>query len=82
MCLIIIFFFKIKHSTKTSYEGKLVKLADKLYNLRDLERCRPKNWTQDRVNEYFQWARQVCNGLGNTSPKLEALLDEIFQRHI
>lgn len=42
---------QIEHAQSSSYEAKLVKLADKLYNLRDLERCRPKGWTE--VCEFF-----------------------------
>jgi (p)ppGpp synthase/HD superfamily hydrolase len=38
----------------SSHEAKLVKLADKLYNLRDLEKETPVGWTTERVNEYFK----------------------------
>lgn len=36
---------QIEHAKDTTYEAKLVKLADKLYNLRDLERVAPEGWT-------------------------------------
>lgn len=36
---------QIVHAKDSSFEAKLVKLADKLYNLRDLERCTPDKWT-------------------------------------
>lgn len=36
---------QIAHAKHSSHEAKLVKLADKLYNLRDLERCVPEGWT-------------------------------------
>lgn len=36
---------QIVHAKHSSFEAKLVKLADKLYNLRDLERCAPDKWT-------------------------------------
>lgn len=48
---------QIEHAPHISREGKLVKLADKIYNLRDLRRCTPKDWTPARVHEYFK----VCH---------------------
>lgn len=39
---------QIVHAKDSSYEAKLVKLADKLYNLRDLERVAPEGWTDVR----------------------------------
>lgn len=71
---------QIKHAPHKSREAKLVKLADKLYNLRDLEKCTPNGWTETRVQEYFQWASQVVNGLRNTNEKLECELDKIFKK--
>ena len=40
-------------------QAKLVKLADKLYNLRDLERAMPQGWSQERKQQYFVWAAKV-----------------------
>lgn len=37
---------QIKHAKTSSHQAKLVKLADKLYNLRDLERNTPAGWTE------------------------------------
>lgn len=45
---------QIVHAPKSSREAKLVKLADKLYNLRDLEKETPVGWSSERVDEYFK----------------------------
>lgn len=45
---------QIEHAPNISREAKLVKLADKLYNLRDLEKGVPIGWTSERVKEYFK----------------------------
>lgn len=37
---------QIEHAAKVSHEAKLVKLADKLYNLRDLQQTIPDGWTE------------------------------------
>ena len=71
---------QIEHASHCSPQAKLVKLADKLYNLRDLERTSPVGWSQERVDQYFVWASQVVKGLRGTNAKLEKLLDEIFVR--
>merc|ERR1712130_132285 len=65
-----------------SKEAKLVKLADKLYNLRDLNRCVPAGWDAERVGNYFKWAKQVVDGLRGTNDVLESRLDELFARRL
>lgn len=37
---------QIEHASTSSREAKLVKLADKLYNLRDLEEIAPIGWSE------------------------------------
>ena len=55
---------------------KLVKLADKISNLRDIASSPPANWSRERRTAYFQFAQDVVAGLRGTSPKLEAAFDE------
>lgn len=70
---------QIVHSSVTSHKAKLVKLADKLYNLRDLNRATPRGWTEDRVYEYFQWAADVVRGMRGTNKALEDSLNVLFE---
>jgi len=70
---------QIEHACHASYNAKLVKLADKLYNLRDLKRCTPKGWSDERVQEYFVWASQVVAGLRGTNTNMEKSLDNLFK---
>lgn len=37
---------QIVHAKDSTRQAKLVKLADKLYNLRDLQSCLPDGWTE------------------------------------
>lgn len=71
---------QVEHAPHCSPQAKLVKLADKLYNLRDLESCTPVGWSEDRVQEYFVWASDVVQGLRGTSPVLEQKLDQLFKQ--
>ncbi|CAD5115734.1 DgyrCDS4680 [Dimorphilus gyrociliatus] len=70
---------QIENAPKKSKEAKLVKLADKLYNLRDLNRATPSGWNPKRVSEYFKWASLVVEGLRGTNHQLEEELDKLFE---
>uniref|UniRef100_A0A1I7Y6V8 Guanosine-3',5'-bis(diphosphate) 3'-pyrophosphohydrolase MESH1 n=2 Tax=Steinernema glaseri TaxID=37863 RepID=A0A1I7Y6V8_9BILA len=73
---------QIDNGSKHSHKAKLVHLADKLYNLRDLEHASPIGWDKRRVHEYFKWSKQVIAQLKGTNETLEALLDDIINRHL
>ncbi|XP_018321336.1 guanosine-3',5'-bis(diphosphate) 3'-pyrophosphohydrolase MESH1 [Agrilus planipennis] len=73
---------QVEHAPNSTYEAKLVKLADKLYNLRDLENSPPVDWDENRINQYFNWSKQVVDGLRGTNEAMEKSLDDIFKRHI
>ncbi|XP_053844916.1 guanosine-3',5'-bis(diphosphate) 3'-pyrophosphohydrolase MESH1 [Vidua macroura] len=70
---------QIERAPVCSRRAKLVKLADKLHNLRDLNRCTPQGWSEERVQEYFRWAARVVSGLRGTSAALEGALQRLFQ---
>jgi len=69
---------QIEHAPHISRRAKLVKLADKLYNLRDLKQITPIGWSETRVQEYFEWAAMVVSGLRGTNKTMEDALDVIF----
>ncbi|CAO1422823.1 unnamed protein product [Diamesa tonsa] len=70
---------QIDHARTSSPKAKLVKLADKLYNLRDLQKSTPVGWTKERSDEYFVWAKKVVDNLRGTNKKLEEALDVVFK---
>ncbi|NXK40805.1 MESH1 pyrophosphohydrolase, partial [Piprites chloris] len=70
---------QVERAPGCSPRAKLVQLADKLYNLRDLNRCTPQGWSEERVQEYFRWAALVVSGLRGTSARLEAELRRLFE---
>ncbi|KAM7039225.1 guanosine-3',5'-bis(diphosphate) 3'-pyrophosphohydrolase MESH1 [Acridotheres tristis] len=70
---------QIERAPVCSRRAKLVKLADKLHNLRDLNRCTPRGWSAERVQEYFRWAARVVSGLRGTSAALEGALQRLFE---
>jgi guanosine-3',5'-bis(diphosphate) 3'-pyrophosphohydrolase len=67
----------VKSATK-SHGAKLVKLADKTANLRDLVATPPAHWSAERRVQYFEWAREVVAGLRGCNPALEQAFDEAY----
>lgn len=61
-----------------SREAKLVKLADKTCNLRDIAATPPADWSAERRAAYFEWAKRVVNEMRGTSPRLEAAFDRAY----
>lgn len=66
---------QVEHGPHLSREAKLVKLADKLCNLRDIVNSPPVDWPLERRQQYFVWAERVVAGLRGVHPELERALD-------
>lgn len=64
-----------------SREAKLVKLADKICNLRDLRDC-PPNWTSDRITAYHRFARDVYRGLRGEHSALDGQIQYLLGQHV
>ena len=71
---------QVKHAPHISREAKLVKLADKICNLRDILSTPPADWTAERKTAYFDWAARVVAGLRGVNPSLEAPCDDLLAR--
>jgi guanosine-3',5'-bis(diphosphate) 3'-pyrophosphohydrolase len=69
---------QVEHAGSLSRPAKLVKLADKIANLRDIAISPPPDWTLHRKQEYFDWAKAVIDGLRGVHPVLERLFDEAY----
>ena len=67
---------QIVHAPHLSDGAKLVKLADKICNLRDIV-ARPPDWPLERKQEYFDWAKRVVDGLRGVHLALEAEFDRV-----
>lgn len=73
---------QIENAVKKCHHAKLVKLADKLSNLRSLLTDPPKDWSPSIIEGYFIWAYKVVAGLRNTNSGLETELDKVFAQVI
>lgn len=71
---------QISDAAELSNEAKLVKLADKICNLRDVADNPPAGWSVHRRQEYFDWALAVIDGLRGIHPGLESIFDETYAK--
>lgn len=69
---------QIEHAAHASHQAKLVKLADKICNLRDIVSTPPADWSLQRKQEYFDWAKQVVDQIRSASDKLSLAFDEAY----
>ncbi|VVE19953.1 HD domain-containing protein [Pandoraea terrigena] len=66
---------QIEHASNSSRPAKLIKIADKICNLRDLANTPPVGWSEERTQAYFDWAKAVVDQLRGVHPTLERLFD-------
>jgi guanosine-3',5'-bis(diphosphate) 3'-pyrophosphohydrolase len=69
---------QVEHAVHLSPQAKLVKLADKICNLRDVALHPPAHWDLARRREYFDWARSVVDRLGAVEPRLHAAFERAY----
>ena len=67
---------QIEHAPHKSHGAKLLSLADKSCNVRNLNTTPPQDWDQARRAEYLDWTAQVVAGLRGTNPALEEYFDQ------
>lgn len=73
---------QVDHAPHISNEAKLVKLADKISNLRDILAAPPADWSQQRKQAYFDWAARVVAGVRGVHPGLEAVFERLRARQV
>jgi (p)ppGpp synthase/HD superfamily hydrolase len=73
---------QIVNAPKKSVRAQAIKLADKISNLRAILSSPPVDWTERRKTEYFDWAKQVVDGLTTPNPMLKAEFDSLINRRI
>jgi guanosine-3',5'-bis(diphosphate) 3'-pyrophosphohydrolase len=72
---------QVERAAHLSTEARLVKLADKICNLRDVAERPPPSWDLARRREYFDWAKRVVDrlrGAAAETRRLEAAFDAAY----
>jgi guanosine-3',5'-bis(diphosphate) 3'-pyrophosphohydrolase len=71
---------QIDHAARLTRQAKLVKLADKIANVSDINGAPPAGWSLERKREYFDWARKVVDQMRGTHAVLEARFDAEYAK--
>lgn len=69
---------QIEHAPHLSYGAKIIKIADKISNVREIGVDPPKDWDVERRLEYFIWSKRVVDAIGDVNPELQ----ERFAREV
>jgi guanosine-3',5'-bis(diphosphate) 3'-pyrophosphohydrolase len=69
---------QIEHAMHLTRRARLIKLADKTCNIRDMASYPPHRWTLARRREYFDWAKAVIDRIRGTHRRLERAFDDAY----
>jgi guanosine-3',5'-bis(diphosphate) 3'-pyrophosphohydrolase len=73
---------QIDHADAISQEAKIIKIADKICNMRDLYANPPEGWSAKRKKEYLEWAKAVVDKMRGVNSALEQEFDKVYQKGI
>jgi guanosine-3',5'-bis(diphosphate) 3'-pyrophosphohydrolase len=71
---------QIEHASHLTPKARLVKLADKIANLRDVADAPPASWSLTERQEYFDWAKQVVDHIPEPPPRFLLLFTATYNR--
>ncbi len=71
---------QVENASHKSVRAQVIKLADKISNLRSILASPPAAWSLERKREYVAWARKVVAALSAPNPILKAEFDRIYSR--
>ena len=62
---------QVEHSPTLTDKAKMIKIADKTCNVRDIGSKPPAGWDQERREQYFEWAEAVVAACSGVNSQLE-----------
>jgi (p)ppGpp synthase/HD superfamily hydrolase len=71
---------QIATAPKKSIRAQVIKLADKISNLRAIVASPPADWSVERQREYVEWAKQVVDGLSTPNPMLKPEFERLYRQ--
>jgi len=69
---------QVVNAPKKSVRAQVIKLADKISNVRAIRFSPPADWNVERRREYLAWAKQVVDGLTAPNRILKAEFDRLY----
>ena len=71
---------QVQNAPHKSRRAQVIKLADKISNLRAILEEPPAGWSFERKRQYFDWAKQVVDGLRAPNAQLKAEFDRLYRQ--
>lgn len=68
---------QIEGALSLSQPARLIRIADKITNVMELDTRVPLEWTPSRKREYLDWAERVISMIRGTHLALEELFDQV-----
>jgi (p)ppGpp synthase/HD superfamily hydrolase len=69
---------QIVTAPKKTVRAQVIKLADKISNLRAILASPPSDWTVERQRQYFEWAKQVVDALSAPDRGLKLEFERLY----
>ncbi len=69
---------QVARAGAASHRAKLIKLGDKICNVRDITHTPPADWSLERRREYLDWTEDVVAGCRGASAALERHFDAVL----
>jgi guanosine-3',5'-bis(diphosphate) 3'-pyrophosphohydrolase len=76
---------QVESAASLSPGATMIRVADKISNIRNIADRPPQGWSLSRVREYLDWAEAVGNNCPQTNPALEKHFREVLnegRRHL
>lgn len=73
---------QVARAGHASERARLVKLADKICNLRDMLGSPPAGWSLARRQKYFDWAKEVVDQARGVNPRLERIFERLYRQRL
>jgi guanosine-3',5'-bis(diphosphate) 3'-pyrophosphohydrolase len=71
---------QVKHAPHLSHRAKMIKIADKICNIRDILERPPRDWSLKRKQDYLDWSGRVVDGCRGCNEKLERCFDDLCKQ--
>lgn len=69
---------QVVNAATISARAQVIKLADKISNVRAILSSPPADWSVQRKREYFDWAKRVVDGLSAPNQMLKAEFERLY----
>jgi (p)ppGpp synthase/HD superfamily hydrolase len=71
---------QVERAPTLPVRAQIIKLADKISNLRSILTNAPAGWDYERKRQYFDWGKRVVDALSSPNPILKAEFERTYRR--